>query len=446
MGSTIQRARALRLPWIPNSSPTRAWSGRAAARRSAAAFSTARSAWVTGVISGFVSTTRSTERKCRSVIASAASAISMARSRSGFIPWIVAKLAASLDQRFAYSRAMAQTTGGRGSAAGSSVRWPRGMAVVATAFALSAGTLGVLAASTTPSSSAGPLQWSQWQHLVGVFDVGLQPDGAGLVAEGSELFFDIDRSGNMIPINTPTAFHDARGEEAYFAVSAGEPTGGGCRFGHGAIYVLDPRSPKQALEIDQNSGQPRRFATIPGGDSLNGIAFDGSGAFGDHPLLVTGPSGTHSVIAAIGCHGDVTTISGSAPRMEGGVTVAPKTFGGHASELIAVDEIGGDIIGVTPAGTISTLVNLPQPKGGDLGVESTGFVPADFLTHGGAAYPAHRGTANNPHPGTDSLLRLTSSQLAPAGLHEGDLLVATEGAAATLALTRAPPCSLLQLP
>ncbi len=318
------------------------------------------------------------------------------------------------------------------------------MAAIAAAGAVLVGALGVFAAPS-PSPTAGRLQWSQWQHLVGVFDVGLQPDGAGLVAEGSELFFDIDRSGNMIPINTPTAFHDVAGYEAYFAVSAGEPVRGSCRFGHGAIYVLDPRSPKQVLEIDQNSGEPRPFATVPGVDSLNGIAFDGTGAFGNHPLLVTGPSGTHSVVGAIDCHGTVTTIAASAPRMEGGISVAPKTFGSHGGELIAVDEIGGDVIGVTSGGTVATLVNLPQPKGQDMGVESTGFVPVDFIKHGGAAYLADRGTANNPHPGTDSLLRLTSSQLATAGVHEGDLLVATEGGGVTVAVTCAASCSQRQV-
>ncbi len=322
------------------------------------------------------------------------------------------------------------------------MRWSRAAAVVAATVAMSAGALGAVAAGTSPSPTTGPLSWSQWQHLVGVFDVGLQPDGAGLVAEGSELLFDIDRSGNMIPINTPTAFHDVAGYEAYFAVSAGEPKGGSCRFRHGAVYVLDPRSTKQVLEVDQNSGRPTPFATIPGVDSLNGIAFDDTGAFGDHPLLVTGPSGSHSVVAAIGCHGDVATINASAPRMEGGISVAPRTFGSHGGELIAVDEIGGDVFGVSPAGTVSTLVNLAQPKGQDMGVESTGFVPVDFMNHGGAAYLADRGTANNPHPGTDSLLRLTSAQLATAGVHEGDLVVATEGGGVTVDVTCATSCAM----
>jgi len=325
------------------------------------------------------------------------------------------------------------------------VRLSGAAAVLAVAVAMLGGAVGAVAAGGSPSPTAGSLQWTQWQHLVGVFDVGLQPDGAGLVAEGSELFFDIDRSGNMVAINTPTAFHDVVGYEAYFAVSAGEPTSGSCRFRHGAMYVLDPRSTKQVLEVDQNSGQATPFATIPGVDSLNGIAFDDTGAFGEHPLLVTGPSASHSVVAAIGCHGDVTTVSASAPRMEGGISVAPRKFGSHGGELIGVDEIGGDIIGIGSSGTVATLVNLPQPKGGDLGVESTGFVPVDFMKHGGAAYLADRGTANNPHPGTDSLLRLTSSQLATAGVHEGDLLVATEGGGVTVDVTCAASCALRQV-
>ena len=77
----------------------------------------------------------------------------------------------------------------------------------------------------------------------------------------------------------------------------------------------------------------------------------------------------------------------------------------------------------------STVAISGVPRGGDIGVESVGFVPA---TGASAAYLADRGTprSGKPHPGTDSILR------SPTRLHylrrspnPGDLLVATEGAA-----------------
>ena len=48
--------------------------------------------------------------------------------------------------------------------------------------------------------------------------------------------------------------------------------------------------------------------------------------------------------------------------------------------------------------------------GQDIGVEGVGFVPPGFAG-GGAAYFADRATSGNPHPGTDSLLRLDAGSL-----------------------------------
>jgi len=318
----------------------------------------------------------------------------------------------------------------------------RALALTGAMITLMVGALGTPAAASSPSSSPVLISWARWQHLEGVFDLGLQRDGSGLIAEGTELLFTVSPSGTISAINTGSSYQGVSGFEAYFAVSAGEPAAGACRFQHGAIYVISPRAAGQVLEVDPNTGSPRHFATVPGVDSLNGIGFDDGGSFGDHPLLVTGPTGTRAVVAAIDCHGDVKLITSRAPRMEGGISVAPGTFGAHAGELIATDEVGGDIIGIKPSGVTSTLANLAQPAGDDLGVESSGFVPKEFLNHGGFAYLADRGTANNPHPGTDSILRLSSTQLAGAGVREGDLLVATEGGGSTVDVTCLATCSL----
>jgi hypothetical protein len=52
----------------------------------------------------------------------------------------------------------------------------------------------------------------------------------------------------------------------------------------------------------------------------------------------------------------------------------------------------------------------------------------------GAAFLADRGVPGNPHPGTDSILRLSGAQLRAAGVRAGDLLVATEASANTVAI------------
>jgi hypothetical protein len=329
-----------------------------------------------------------------------------------------------------------------GAPIGVSVLRARTVALAVLGAALVVGASGAGADSPSPAASPGLLSWEKWQHLPGVFDLGLEGDGHGLIAQAS-VFFNVSRAGAMTPITGVDSYSQSGGIEAYFAVSRGEPRGGGCRFQNGAIYVIEPKTTRQILEVDARTGRQRPFATLDGVSSLNGIGFDGSGSFGDHPLLVTGPrsAGGGFEIAAIDCYGNVRVITTAAPRLEGGIAVAPTGFGAHRGELIVPDEISGDIIGVRPDGGASVIASYTASIGGDIGVESAGFVPRDFYTNGGAAYLSDRGTANNPHPGTDSILRLRSAQLAGAGVKEGDLLVATEGAGTTLLVTCAASCS-----
>jgi hypothetical protein len=315
------------------------------------------------------------------------------------------------------------------------------------AVALLAGASGAGAAGPSPTASPGLLTWETWQHLPGVFDLGLEAGGSGLIAQAGA-FFKVSRGGASSPITGGGAYSSSGGTEAYFAVSRGEPQGGACRFPNGAIYGIDPRNTKQVLEVDTKNGRPRGFATLDGVDSLNGIAFDDTGSFGDHRLLVTGPKsggGGKIEVAAVDCHGGVRVITTAAPRMEGGIAVAPRGFGSHGGELVVPDEISGDIIGVKVDDTSSVLAGFKAHTGQDVGVESAGFVPSGFLRNGGTAYLSDRGTANNPHGGTDSILRLRSGDLAAAGVKEGDLLVASEGAGTTVVVACSRDCTVRPL-
>src|SRR5205085_3917771 len=133
-----------------------------------------------------------------------------------------------------------------------------------------------------------------------------------------------------------------------------------------------------------------------------------------------------------------------APTVEGGIAVAPPTFGQFAGDLIAPDENSGQMWAFDEHGA-ATLILIPNlPTGGDTGVESVGFVPAGFSA-GGSAYLADRGTANNPFPGTDSLLRIGSDALAGAGVQDGDLLVSTEGGGTTVAIHCEATCSVTEV-
>src|SRR5258708_15575890 len=90
IGSTIHR-RPPGLPWLPNSSPTIASSGRSRSRRALTIRSTASSTSVTGVRSAFVRTENDV-RKERIVIASASSASESARLRSELMKRILLSL------------------------------------------------------------------------------------------------------------------------------------------------------------------------------------------------------------------------------------------------------------------------------------------------------------------------------------------------------------------
>jgi hypothetical protein len=124
------------------------------------------------------------------------------------------------------------------------------------------------------------------------------------------------------------------------------------------------------------------------------------------------------------------------PPVEGGIVVAPATFGSFGGDLIAPNETSGRVYAVSPDGTVVILARSELPAGGDIGVESAGFVPA-----AAAAYLADRFSAGNKHPGDDAILRLPAAGLARAGIRAGDLLVATEGGAQTIDVRCAATCA-----
>jgi hypothetical protein len=96
---------------------------------------------------------------------------------------------------------------------------------------------------------------------------------------------------------------------------------------------------------------------------------------------------------------------------------------------------------VDPSGQITLLAQPGLPAGGDIGVESAGFVPPGAT----AAYLADRFSARNKHPGDNAILRLSAADLSRAGIRAGDLLVATEGGARTIDVRCAATCTVRYL-
>src|ERR1700682_3346008 len=300
--------------------------------------------------------------------------------------------------------------------------------VIASIFGLAG-----MATFTSPS-------WQSWQHLSGVFDLaGPRGDGQLVAAAAGRLFLTT-RDGTITPFADGSGgYHAASGPESYIALSPGlHVSAASCDFARDDLFVLRPSNPLGITRVDP-SGHATNFADITGVDTLNGIVFDTVGRF-DHRLLVTGPHNQHSTILAIDCKGGIVPITDAAPSLEGGLAVAPSGFGTHAGELVAPDENSGVMLAISATGHSSVIVASGIPHGGDIGVESAAFVPPGFSA-GGAAYVADRATANNPHPGTDTILRLTASDLTQAGVREGDLLVAAEGGGVMIDVRCATTCT-----
>lgn len=266
--------------------------------------------------------------------------------------------------------------------------------------------------------------WEQWRSVPGVFDLGgPRADGSLLVAGSGALYL-------LTPGGSLTSFAQSAdpGAEAYLTVSAGI-AGAGCSFARDDTFILRLHAPIGITRVGAD-GTGGSFANV-NMPSLNGIAFDTTGSF-SHDLLVTGPVNGKTEVAGIDCSGNVHVIAPAAPVVEGGIAVAPQSFGAFGGDLIAPDELSGVIWAIAPDGSAKQVVNSGLPKGQDIGVESLAFVPSGFSTRGGYVFYSDRATANNPHPGTDHVLRLSSADLAAAGVQDGDLLAATEGGASMI--------------
>jgi hypothetical protein len=282
--------------------------------------------------------------------------------------------------------------------------------------------------------------WQPWQHLSGVFDLaGPRSDGLLVAAAAGRLFL-ATRDGTITPFaDGPGGYQAASGPEAYIALSPGlHVSAAGCDFARDDVFVLRPGKPFGITRVDSN-GHATNLADIANVDGLNGLVFDTVGRF-DHRLLVTGPHAQHSMVLAIDCKGGIVPITDAAPPLEGGLAVAPASFGTHGGELIAPDENSGAMLAIGAGGQSAILVASGIAHGGDIGVESAAFVQPGF-TAGGTAYIADRGTANNPHPGTDTILRMSSADIAAAGMRDGDLLVVAEGGAVTIDVRCGTTCT-----
>jgi hypothetical protein len=294
---------------------------------------------------------------------------------------------------------------------------------------LAAGCGSAAAGQVTATRGAKVATWTPYVHADRPLDlVAGRTDGSLLLAAAGKLY--LLRHGAALSRFAP-GYVSPGGEEPYIAAPATHHPG--CSFGQDAVYAIRLRSGRGVTRVSPR-GDARRFAAIAAPGLIDGITFDETGGFG-YRLLVTINHGSTTTVDAISCAGRVTTITRSAPRVEGGIAVAPRSFGRFAGDLIAPDETGGRIFAVTPRGRSALVVNSGLPHGGDIGVESEAFVPGDV---GARFFLADRLTPGNPHPGDDVVLTVRYRALHAAGVSPGDLLVASEGGAYTDAVRCGP--------
>ena len=297
------------------------------------------------------------------------------------------------------------------------------------------------APSTSPSAapSTQQLGWVRFLHVAGVVDLSLpRRDGTLVVAAAGRLSL-LTRGGRLVPFARGSGgYRTILGPEPYVALSNGRAVpGAGCAFPPDVVYAIQPTISPGVIAID-GKGHAGQFASLPH-VRPNGIVFDDVGRFGFRLLVTAGLRGT-TMVFAIDCKGNVATIAPNAPSVEGGITVAPRSFGRFGGDLVAPDERSGRLWAIDSTGRARLIARSPLRRGPDIGVESIAFLPPAF-DQGWSAYVADRRTPGNPHPGTDSILTLSGAGLVAAGVRVGDLIVAGEGGAQTIAIRCSAKCT-----
>jgi len=255
--------------------------------------------------------------------------------------------------------------------------------------------------------------------------VGPRPDGSLVAAAAGRLFLVDPDGGNATPFGS---YSTDPGPGSHIAIAPGlDVPGAGCRFEAGEIYAVAMGTPRQAVTRVTVDGHASRFLDTPPVDLLTGIAFDGTGRFGNQ-LLVAGRRGNRTVLFSIDCRGRLKTLTDDAPLMEGGMEVAPQLFGQHGGDLVGPDGNTGDLIFIRFDGTSGVLVNSGLPAGPDIGVTSVGFTPPGFIGRGGTAYVADRSGA---------IWRVTADRFSQVRIDENDLIAVTGDGRTTVIRCRA---------
>jgi hypothetical protein len=300
---------------------------------------------------------------------------------------------------------------------------------VALLAALASAAVGAGVATAERAAGAALLHWTGVLHANQPLDLSAPRSDGRLTLTADGRLFLLGPHGRLAPFaRGPGGYTTQLGTSEPYLTSIPADVrlpAAGCAFARDDLYVLVPTGRLGLIRVTA-SGQASRFAYLPSGGLPNGITFDQVGSFG-HRLLVTEEFGKHASVFAFDCRGHRSVIAPAAPRLEGGIAVAPATFGDFGGTLVAPDEDSGNLIDLTATGRARVIAHSGLPIGGDIGIESLGFVPADQPA--GVVYVSDRLTPGNAHPGDNLILALSERALRGAGVRGGDLLAVTEGGA-----------------
>jgi hypothetical protein len=128
------------------------------------------------------------------------------------------------------------------------------------------------------------------------------------------------------------------------------------------------------------------------------------------------------------------------PAMEGGIAVAPASFGRYGGDLVAAREASGRIFAVSLGGAVATLAasGLPRGRRHRRREHRLRAARARRQRRGIPFRPVLQG---QPAPRTNCILRLPGAELIPVGFRPGDALAATEASARTIAVRCGHRCT-----
>lgn len=291
-----------------------------------------------------------------------------------------------------------------------------------------------LAARTPPSDAP---RWELRRTVPQIMDMaGPRADGRFVVAT----YGDLRLLGPGRRLRTlARGLRTSRAVEPHVVLTPRQPLrAAGCAWRRDDVYMTGPGGHRAIYRVDAR-GRVRRFAGLPPGEVPAGLGYDDVGAFGHRVLVLTvsdGPTRLHG----LDCRGRLTTIARRVEYAEGDLVVAPRSFGSHGGEAIALNEYTDHVIAIRPDGTSATLAVPPLPAGHDFGPESAGFFPARPRA-GDRLLVADRRYPQGPAFGHQAVMSLDAARLRAAGVRAGDLLVATEAHLRLAAVRCASACA-----